>query len=183
MKLKFRLEEDDIVAHHTYVMKKNGTLRNLNKAKYMAFFVAITFPFLFIYMITGGLEESIDFFLFPLTIGALVIYLGLMIYYGIKIFRKSSSMSGFARNFVKKEGLDYQFRVRTVILDENGIHTKTDLMDEKFKWSGIKKVVETKDHIHLFISTSNAFIFPKRIFKSKKEKKEFLDEVNGYLNG
>ena len=50
----------------------------------------------------------------------------------------------------------------TIALTLTGIHQTSESGEEITYWSGVEKVIITDDHIFIYISTSKAYIIPKR---------------------
>lgn len=63
-------------------------------------------------------------------------------------------------------------------ISDDGIYGKTEASESK--WKHVEKVVETENHILVYVSSISAIIVPKRAFSSNEQKGRFLDEVKRF---
>lgn len=61
-------------------------------------------------------------------------------------------------------------------LDEDGIVYRTEFSETKYK--RIEKIVETDNHIFVYVNTVTACIIPKRVFINIEDKDKFLNMLN-----
>lgn len=68
-------------------------------------------------------------------------------------------------------------------LSEDGIVDTSEHSELRTKLNAIENVVESKDHIFIYISAISAFIIPTRIFAGEDHKEEFLKKVREMAEG
>jgi YcxB-like protein len=54
----------------------------------------------------------------------------------------------------------------TIAFADDGLHTKNGGMEGKIPWSAVTRVLETKDHLYLWISRAETIIVPRRALAS-----------------
>jgi len=64
----------------------------------------------------------------------------------------------------------------TFTINKDGMVYATEYNESKC--SLIEQIVETDQHIFIYISSLVAYIIPKRIFKNAEEKSDFLSELD-----
>ncbi len=65
------------------------------------------------------------------------------------------------------------FLETTYDISDAGITRKDENIEASFKWSAFIRKEETNEYYFLFISSVQALIFPKRVFKTMEERKQF----------
>ncbi len=80
---------------------------------------------------------------------------------------------------VKKE-LKHEINEFLLSINENSISVTTNEYKLNLYWPLFNKIVESKKYIHLYNSKENISI-PKKIFKNKNNKTDFINELNKYL--
>lgn len=59
-----------------------------------------------------------------------------------------------------------------------GVFSKTMVSEGIYRWSGIKDVAQTKDHIFMFTDAHMAHIIPKRAFANQSDAEAFVNLAN-----
>ncbi|SUY44916.1 Uncharacterised protein [Clostridium putrefaciens] len=125
------------------------------------------------YILTIVIFAPITFFLLKKGIGTF-----LMMYILMVIFLPMSVKVGLHYR-VKKE-LKHEINEFLLSINENSISVTTNEYKLNLYWPLFNKIVESKKYIHLYNSKENISI-PKKIFKNKNNKTDFINELNKHL--
>ncbi len=63
---------------------------------------------------------------------------------------------------------------KTVVIDDEGIHSKSDYKESKTTWKSIVKASSTDEYVFLYESAISAHIIPVRAFISEEQRLDFL---------
>lgn len=74
------------------------------------------------------------------------------------------------------------FLETTYDISDTGIIRKDENIEARFQWSAFIRKEETEEYYFLFISSVQALIFPKRIFKTMEERKQFEKTLSLHLS-
>jgi hypothetical protein len=94
-------------------------------------------------------------------------------------------------NFVFLHGL-YRFVFRrfalanrqiSIVLEDDRIRWASAGFVGECPWSNVKQMVETRDHLFLFISKIEAVVLPRRAVASDREFHDVADFVGKHVNG
>jgi hypothetical protein len=66
---------------------------------------------------------------------------------------------------------------RTIALEDNGIRQSSERHDSLYRWSAIKSVEVTDQHVFLMLDANAAMIVPFSAFVTFAERDKFVDEV------
>lgn len=69
----------------------------------------------------------------------------------------------------------------SIELLEDGIVTTNSFSESKTKWDGIEKIIESEEHIFIYVGVASAFIIPKRAFLDNKGIDEFLTTLRSLM--
>jgi len=74
------------------------------------------------------------------------------------------------------------FQMTDYTFSETGVTNKDEVKETRLKWNAFVKKQETAEYIFLFVTSTSAYIIPKRVFRSEVQKEE-LDKLFGqYLS-
>src|SRR5215831_4657219 len=68
----------------------------------------------------------------------------------------------------------FKSQVRTLTVNEIGIHTIIGHKSGDVWWSQIAKIDNTGDVIYIIRTNSNSFLIPRRTFRSEQDRDQFL---------
>lgn len=71
---------------------------------------------------------------------------------------------------------------QSLTLTEDGIVNVSNFSESKTNWGTVENVVETKEHIFIYISAVMAYIIPIRAFQSINQKNEFISSLNYFID-
>ncbi len=167
----FELDQDDYSHFARYVVTAVDKAANL-KAKVALhvwgfyFFIAITLSSLYFFIRHNNCCHLENLYV------ALTGILFSVIFY-FSYARKYYELS--LQHFTSPEGLYRQAQQITV--DDTGITVVRKYSTESFQWLAIKSVVQTDQHILLFVDACLAITIPLREFISKESADEFFSLV------
>jgi len=113
-------------------------------------------------------------------IGAFISLLAL--FYILPLFLVRYSLQKQVNKLSQNHMNEGMFTECTITFSEIGLLVKNDLGELNRKWKGVVKKSETKDYFFLFISSVQAVVIPKRVFKTKEEIEEFKKLLLKYLS-
>ncbi len=67
--------------------------------------------------------------------------------------------------------------LRTFEIENEGLRERSKHYESLTRWSGVRSVDETRDHIFVFIDNCEAHIIPKRAFRNDEEACMFVDAL------
>ena len=70
----------------------------------------------------------------------------------------------------------------TYTFSETGIIYKDEYKETNFQWNAFVRKEETADYYFLFTSALQALIFPKRVFKTAEDKRQFEKLLSQHLS-
>ena len=68
----------------------------------------------------------------------------------------------------------------TVRIDEEGFQERSAIGEAKWKWSGIREILENQNYIYLFVDKHMAFIIPKGAFPDSDTARAFIDSARSH---
>lgn len=68
----------------------------------------------------------------------------------------------------------------SLTLTDEGVIEKNNSGETKTNWSSIEKIVQTDEHLYIYIDSIKAYIVPIKAFKGESEKQYFLNEIRKY---
>jgi hypothetical protein len=164
MEINVDLNREDYLKFNKYVILKNRIKRS--------FIIATIFIIIWIII----LNKDIPFNLPLILIETIIFYLGwgviFLIIYSIN-FNKIKRMPDENGSILGSK--------KYIILEE-GFKEITDVSESITKWTGIKKLVENKEYIYLFVDKIAAFVIPKRYFDSNSQMDDFIKLINNKIN-
>lgn len=66
---------------------------------------------------------------------------------------------------------------REVTVSDDGLHETSQQHDSVFRWSAIREVLVTDQHVFVMVDTSAALIVPTRAFQTDDEREQFVNEI------
>lgn len=167
MTVQYEVTEHDVSAFaiylfdHSPVIKKQ--FKNFNCIS--AIIVSIT---LFIFMFAYFYRISSNAFIIALLTSLMAGVTGFL--FSIPIGRRD-----YVRKFkqIAFDGKKSKREQTTVVLNEDSIHIQVESGESFIKWSAITDVKETDTHIFLLLSSTTAFIVPKRAFSTNETMQVF----------
>ena len=91
----------------------------------------------------------------------------------IQLFNSRLNIKKQAQRFTNNEANRYCFSENTYDITESGIQQKNEYSQTRYQWAAFIKKEETADYYFLTTGFMQVLIFPKRIFKTTEEKKQF----------
>lgn len=163
MQLEYEITVQDYIDYNSnYRNKSNTNKHSILISRLIAPGVFLIMPFLLNYLFDG---TSLGYWYFIFIIIAIVWF----IYYPIdmkKSFERRISKILAGGNFQGILG-NHIFTIT-----ENELVDKTEISE--IKYNHIHTIVETDNHIFIFLNTVTAYIIPKRFFINEDEKNNFL---------
>jgi hypothetical protein len=106
----------------------------------------------------------------PTLIGSGIIFIAILAF---------SFATSFKTNIPWKDGVI--LGQKTVVISDEGIAETSDKYNMHLKWSVVKSIEETKDHIFLMIDNHMGNIIPKRDLKEENKIAELIDVLSRYV--
>jgi len=69
---------------------------------------------------------------------------------------------------------------RILTISPNGIIVKSDNGESKINWNLVNKIVESNDHLYIYVSSVSAYIIPKKIFKDEIDQNNFMKTLKEF---
>ena len=76
----------------------------------------------------------------------------------------------------------YYLGHHTYVFEPGGIRRTSPHIDMFVRWSGVRTIYETTQHVFLMIDRTNGYIFPKRCFPSEDDLHDFTALIERYKN-
>jgi len=111
-------------------------------------------------------QQILGFGFVLLMVGAL---LGLLPYVMTRAYRNAIRKTLSQGKNRSLEGLLH------ITLTDEGVQSETNLSRSIYKWPAIEKIVETQEHLFLYVSGYSAIVVPKRSFQSEHEAQGFIE--------
>ena len=171
MQINYQLTKDDYIAFNMHHMNYSPTFKkSIFIQRYIVSIIFLLVPFI--------LKDSSDIpFLYWLSVFAIV-YIAWVAFYDKylkwNVTRKISQMIDEGKN-------TDMLGERSLQLTECGILQTSSLSESKITWDVIEDVVETKEHIFIYINALSGYVIPIRAFANAAQKDEFLGILKSHL--
>lgn len=169
-RITYDLTEHDFMAYARYHFRHGADARASRNRLF--FFGAIALA-VFAY----GIKDDPNFGLANPPMYALRLLLTVSVFgglYGIYFFLvRPNVMRGWLKTAMRK-----MLGKTTLELRDDGIHVNKADGKGRLKWSELREVVETRDHVYLIMGPLRAFVIPKRAFADAQERAAFLEHVH-----
>jgi len=172
MHINYQLTKQDYIDFNIFHMSYSNTIRQaLFIQRYIISIVFLIAPFI--------VAKVTDIPLWYWAIAFIVIYLLWIIFYP-KYFRWSAARR-ISRMIDEGKNAD-MLGNQSLTLTEDAIVNISNFSESKTNWHTVENVVETKEHIFIYISAVMAYIIPIRIFESVNQKNEFSCTLNYFTD-
>ena len=168
MEISYELNVKDYKAFVKYSYRR---IKQRTRKKSLRFFLMIMASGVLIGLILGflNIDFGVESIHLPTLVAALLVMAIALIFF----------LYDFSK-FVPKPG-GWVLGPRKMRLAEEGLKIESGLYEVKVKWDSIEDILQTNEHIFLFVDTIAAHIIPKRIFTTQKEAEDFLAELAKYV--
>ncbi len=171
MQINYELTKQDYIDFNLYHISYSKTSRQaLFIQRYITSLIFLLAPF----VVARFTEIPLEYWLVTFAITYLLWVFFYPKYFKRVVGKRVSKMVDEGKNV---DLLGY----RTVTIDAEGLHSKSDVSESTIKWSSVENVVETKEHIFIYVSAISAHIVPFRIFETDKDKEEFLKVLHDFV--
>jgi hypothetical protein len=156
MQLNIHITEKDYRHFATMNMRK---WRKYNRSFILIMLTAAWALFMFVYTLIHG--EPV------LTNASVIVLLLVLIYFMTKAVYSYRLTKEYASNPLLKNELSY-------ILDDAGLSTKTKVSQSRISWELVTMIKQSKQILAIYISNSQAYLFPKEALNEEQKKELFL---------
>jgi hypothetical protein len=173
LSLKFAITPDDYMEYYMYMMW-DAPDRKKARLKYYLRQVLVNGGIILILFYTQFFR--VDTYLFYVYISILTVITVLQIINGRVNARKQ------AEKITGNEDNKSFFSEASYDITEAGIVRKSETFEVRYQWNAFVRKEETAAYYFLFTSSIQAVIFPKRIFKTVEDKKQFEKLLSQHLS-
>lgn len=68
----------------------------------------------------------------------------------------------------------------TMVIDAEGVSERSAVGESKIAWSGIERIEDDGKSIYLYIGPVQAYVIPKRAFRTREDEEAFLQTAQAY---
>jgi hypothetical protein len=167
MQVDYQIGLDDIGAfslHHARTSK-------LSKRRLLSTQIMGVFSTIILSMVWPG-WDNVDRIVFFVLI-ALLWLVGYPFYYRWAIKRNIQKIYSQteSRNVIGEH---------TIAIEPEYVTERSPVGESRTAWSGIEKIQSDEQYIYIYVGPLNAFVIPKRAFKSGEESEAFLQQAQAY---
>ncbi len=157
MKIQTDITRQDYVAFCRFVARNK--IRAHRLARWVVALVAAVSIGLVLYW-SGLVTDGLSF-----VAGFISVILWFMIISRVQVFRVGPADNGFILG------------KRNVSLEETGIRVVSEKHEFLYRWSAVRDVEVTDQHLFIMVDSNAGIIIPLRTFVSESERKQFVDEI------
>lgn len=152
---KYVITVDDIVAFHHYHCAHSAAVK---RNKYIAMFssAVVMFGLLCFVPPPEDVSRSLIF------MGMIPIVVAVCIVYNFWMFPKLINRQ--LRRMLNEGGNKGTIGDQEIEVNESGIARRSEVSETRFSWDGVERIAETDTHAFIYVSSTMAFVLPKRSF-------------------
>ncbi len=125
------------------------------------------------------ISTVVTFYLTNYSIPITAIFTGIGIVLLLRsAYIQKNTLKERAKRFIAKEENQAVLSSTTIQLSETGIFSKDEFAETRYQWKSIIRRTENERSYFLYISSVQALIIPKRVFKNDEQKAAFEKILN-----
>jgi hypothetical protein len=171
MNVEYERTFDDLIEFNLYHIAHSPSLRKQILMTRVFYFLLMTITSGSVVYLVGRESNPLPYILCILA--------GVVTFIVYPVFERRS-MTGRLKKVLAEGDNKAILGPQMISLTPEGLFCKTPASEEKLNWSIIDKVAQNEKYIFLYISSTNAFMIPKKAFSSGTLQKEFLAYVDAH---
>lgn len=175
MEITYYVEPQDKLAFQWNALKTNSAIR-----KTFGFWAIFLFFANFWDLLLALIMSPELFWMLPMEAIVWAVFIRLAAYFGAVAVFGSLTLLAYSILFRKSAG-EKQLGVNgqhLIVLEENGFREITDVNNSFHSWQSVTKVIDTAEHLFIYISSNQAHIIPKKYFANQNAAAAFIEVVN-----
>lgn len=170
MEINYELQPKDLIEYNKYAARQQHTHKPMVA---VISFILITFLLAdFIYAIIFGLADVWSFESFLTNLFIRLLIFAALLGFILIVFHLAQLRAG---NFIAKNEANGLLCRHKIVLDEKELIEITNVNASRHAWSSVAQIEEIEKFLVITISSSGAFVIPKRYFQDREHIKKFIE--------